>query len=69
MTGLDRIIENALMEDIHTGDITTQAVVREGRRMRARLKAKEEMLLAGETLSIETDTTWVASTLPALSVA
>ena len=47
MTGLDRIIENALMEDIHTGDITTQAVVREGRRMRARLKAKEEMLLAG----------------------
>jgi len=47
MTGLDRIIENALMEDIHTGDITTLAVVRENRKMRARLKAKEAMLLAG----------------------
>ena len=47
MTGLDRIIENALMEDIHTGDITTLAVVRENRKMRARLKAKESMMLAG----------------------
>ncbi|ABQ26991.1 carboxylating nicotinate-nucleotide diphosphorylase [Geotalea uraniireducens] len=47
MTGLDRIIENALMEDIHTGDITTLAVVRENRKMRARLKAKEAMMLAG----------------------
>ena len=28
MTGIDRIIENALAEDIHTGDITTLAVVR-----------------------------------------
>jgi hypothetical protein len=27
MTGIDRIIENALAEDIHTGDITTMAVV------------------------------------------
>ncbi len=47
MTGLDRIIENALMEDIHTGDITTQAVVHGSRIMRAGLKAKEAMMLAG----------------------
>jgi nicotinate-nucleotide pyrophosphorylase (carboxylating) len=47
VTGIDRIIENALEEDIHTGDITTQAVVREGRNARAVLKAKEQMLLAG----------------------
>jgi nicotinate-nucleotide pyrophosphorylase (carboxylating) len=47
MTGLDRIIENALAEDIHTGDITTLAVMREKREARARLIAKEPMLLAG----------------------
>ena len=47
MTGIDRIIENALAEDIHTGDITTLAVVREGHAARAILKAKEEMVLAG----------------------
>jgi len=47
MTGLDRIIENALMEDIHTGDITTLAVVPERRPARARLLAKEAMVLAG----------------------
>lgn len=47
MTGLDKIIENALMEDIHTGDITTLAVVPERRRARARLIAKEPMVLAG----------------------
>ena len=47
MTGIDRIIDNALAEDIHTGDITTLAVVREGRNARAILKAKETMLLAG----------------------
>lgn len=47
MTGIDRIIENALAEDIHTGDITTLAVVRDGRTARAILKAKEEMVLAG----------------------
>uniref|UniRef100_A0A831XM55 Probable nicotinate-nucleotide pyrophosphorylase [carboxylating] n=1 Tax=Geobacter metallireducens TaxID=28232 RepID=A0A831XM55_GEOME len=47
MTGLDRIIENALMEDIHTGDITTLAVVPERRSARARLIAKEPMVLAG----------------------
>lgn len=47
MTGLDRIIENALLEDIHTGDITTLAVVPERRSGRARLIAKEVMVLAG----------------------
>ncbi|MCM2357921.1 MAG: carboxylating nicotinate-nucleotide diphosphorylase [Geobacteraceae bacterium] len=47
MTGIDRIIENALAEDIHTGDITTLAVVRTDREARAILKAKEEMVLAG----------------------
>ncbi len=47
MTGLDRIIENALAEDIHTGDITTLAVMRENRGARARLIAKEPMVLAG----------------------
>ena len=47
MTGIDRIIENALAEDIHTGDITTLAVMREPREARARLIAKEPMVLAG----------------------
>jgi len=47
MTGLDRIIENALLEDIHTGDITTLAVVPEPRAATARLIAKEAMVLAG----------------------
>jgi nicotinate-nucleotide pyrophosphorylase (carboxylating) len=47
MTGLDRIIENALAEDIHTGDITTLAVMRESREARARLTTKEPMVLAG----------------------
>ena len=47
MTGLDRILENALQEDIHTGDITTLAVVPEPRPARARLIAKEAMVLAG----------------------
>jgi nicotinate-nucleotide pyrophosphorylase (carboxylating) len=47
MIGLDRIIENALIEDIHTGDLTTQAVMREKRTMRAVLKAKEDLVLAG----------------------
>lgn len=47
MTGIDRIIENALLEDIHTGDITTRAVVPTSRHVDARLIAKEEMILAG----------------------
>jgi nicotinate-nucleotide pyrophosphorylase (carboxylating) len=47
MLGLDRIIENALLEDIHTGDITTWAVVPENRNARAILLAKEQFVLAG----------------------
>jgi nicotinate-nucleotide pyrophosphorylase (carboxylating) len=47
MTGIDRIIENALAEDIHTGDITTMAVLPQGGDARAILTAKEEMVLAG----------------------
>jgi nicotinate-nucleotide pyrophosphorylase (carboxylating) len=44
---VDGIIENALLEDIHTGDITTQAVVSGERKARARLLAKEPFVLAG----------------------
>jgi len=47
VTGIDRIIENALAEDIHTGDITTLAVVRGGLPAHAILKAKEAMVMAG----------------------
>jgi nicotinate-nucleotide pyrophosphorylase (carboxylating) len=47
MTGIDRIIENALLEDIHTGDITTLAVVPNKRHAKARLVAKEPLILAG----------------------
>jgi nicotinate-nucleotide pyrophosphorylase (carboxylating) len=47
MTGLDRIIENALAEDIHTGDITTLSILTERHEIRARLLAKESMVLAG----------------------
>ena len=47
MTGVDEIISKALAEDIHTGDITTMAVVRERREAAAGLKAKEDLILAG----------------------
>ena len=47
MNGIDRIIDLALAEDIHTGDITTLAVLPKPRRMRARLVAKEPLVLAG----------------------
>jgi nicotinate-nucleotide pyrophosphorylase (carboxylating) len=47
MLSLDRLIEQALLEDIHTGDITTQAVVPEKRPASARLIAKEDLVLAG----------------------
>lgn len=47
MLSLDRLIEQALLEDIHTGDITTQAVVPEPRPASARLIAKEPLVLAG----------------------
>lgn len=44
---VDRIIENALDEDIGPGDITTSAIVDPEIRGEARLLAKEEMVLAG----------------------
>jgi nicotinate-nucleotide pyrophosphorylase (carboxylating) len=47
MNGIDRIIDTALAEDIHTGDITTQALLPQARRMRARLVAKESLVLCG----------------------
>jgi nicotinate-nucleotide pyrophosphorylase (carboxylating) len=47
MTGIDRIIENALLEDIHTGDITTLSVVPGKVDAKARLVAKEPLVLAG----------------------
>lgn len=47
MLSLDRLIEQALLEDIHTGDITTQAVVPGCRPASARLIAKEPLVLAG----------------------
>jgi nicotinate-nucleotide pyrophosphorylase (carboxylating) len=47
MDGIDKIIENALAEDIHTGDITTLSVLPRARDMRARLIAKEPLVLAG----------------------
>ena len=51
MNGIDKIIEMALAEDIHTGDITTLSVLPKARRMRARLIAKEPMVLAGVTVA------------------
>lgn len=47
MNGIDRIIDTALAEDIHTGDITTLAMLPEPRPMRARLVAKEALVVAG----------------------
>jgi len=47
MLTLDRLIEHALLEDIHTGDITTQAVVPGRRAASARLIAKEDLVQAG----------------------
>jgi nicotinate-nucleotide pyrophosphorylase (carboxylating) len=47
MLGLDRIIEQALQEDIHTGDITTLAVMKTSHPIRARIIAKESLVLSG----------------------
>lgn len=47
MLNLDDIIRNALHEDIHTGDLTTSAVVAGPRPATARLMAKEDMVIAG----------------------
>ncbi len=47
MLQIDAIIQSALREDIHTGDLTTQAVVPEPRIATARLVAKEPLTVAG----------------------
>jgi nicotinate-nucleotide pyrophosphorylase (carboxylating) len=47
MITIDRMIEQALLEDIHTGDITTKAVVPQKRPAEARLVAKEDLVVAG----------------------
>lgn len=47
MFEIDRIIRNALQEDIGLGDITTRATVAEGTIVRAELVAKEDFILAG----------------------
>lgn len=47
MLSLPRIIGQALQEDIHTGDITTKAVVSESRQISGRLIAKEPLVVAG----------------------
>lgn len=47
MLALDTIIQNALHEDIHTGDLTTSAVVTGPRPASAQLLAKEAMVVAG----------------------
>lgn len=44
---LDDLIRHALKEDIHTGDLTTQACVPDKRPATARLIAKEPFVLAG----------------------
>jgi nicotinate-nucleotide pyrophosphorylase (carboxylating) len=47
MIMIDRLIKQALLEDIHTGDITTLAVVPGQRPASARLIAKEHLVVAG----------------------
>jgi len=47
MIALDDLIDRALAEDIHTGDITTQSVMISSRPMTGALIAKEELILAG----------------------
>lgn len=47
MLSLDNFIEQALLEDIHTGDITTRALIPADSPASARLIAKEELTLAG----------------------
>jgi nicotinate-nucleotide pyrophosphorylase (carboxylating) len=47
MLTLDRLIDAALAEDIHTGDITTRALLPKKRPATARLVAKEDFVLAG----------------------
>lgn len=51
MITIDRLIEMALLEDIHTGDITTRAVVPQPRSAHARLIAKEKLIVAGLSIA------------------
>lgn len=47
MPEIDRIIRNALAEDIGNGDVTTMACIPPGTQSRAELVAKEDFVLAG----------------------
>lgn len=47
MQEVDRIISNALREDVGCGDITTMACIEPGTEARAELVAKEDFVLAG----------------------
>jgi len=47
MQQIDMIIRNALAEDIHTGDITTQALQLKSATVSGVLKAKEAMIVCG----------------------
>ncbi len=47
MLEIDRIIRNALQEDIGPGDVTTLSTIEPGTSARAELVAKEEFVLAG----------------------
>ena len=47
MQQIDAIIRNALAEDIHTGDITTQALQLKSGVVSGILKAKEDMIVCG----------------------
>jgi len=44
---LDRIIDGALAEDLHGGDVTTEATVDEGTRARAIAVARQELVVCG----------------------
>lgn len=49
---LDDFVAAALAEDIGAGDITCAAVIPEGRRLRARAAAREDMVAAGIPLAL-----------------
>ena len=47
LSQIDKIIDNALEEDLGPGDITTSAIIDSSLKGKARLLAKEEIILAG----------------------
>jgi len=47
MQQIDNIIAAALAEDVHTGDITTAALLRGAKQISGYLKAKEELVVSG----------------------